>query len=234
MAAHLLLRLEAPIVSFGGEAIDNLGVTDELPGRSLLTGLLANALGWMRHEGARHERLQERLVFGVRLDREAQRQTDFQTAQLGANDRGWTTAGRMEERAGGASTYESPHLRWREQLCDASVLVVLRLEPPDEAPSLDDLEVALERPQRPLFIGRKHCLPARPILAGRMEAATVLDALCEVPRPASAAGRPVRARWSEGEGVVPGHRRIRVGDERRWVQGVHAGSRTVIEGEIAP
>ena len=92
----------------------------------MLTGLLANALGWRRIERERHQRLQERLVFAARIDREPAggvRMTDFQTAQLGANDRGWTTRGAPDERAGGANTYNAPHLRYRDYFPDMRVTV---------------------------------------------------------------------------------------------------------------
>jgi CRISPR system Cascade subunit CasD len=232
MHPHLLVRLEAPIVSFGSEAIDNRGFTDDLPGLSLMTGLIANALGWMRHEGERHERLQSRLVMGVRVDRPGIRQTDFQTAQLRGDDAGWTTHGVVETRSGGVDTYNAPHLRWRDQICDASMLVAFRLDAVTESPTLDEVAEALARPARPLFIGRKHCLPHAPLLVGRLDAEDVPDALGRAPWPDYVLAGTARARWSAGESERAGSRTLRVGDERRWVQGVHAGTRAVIDGVV--
>ena len=57
-------------MAFGGETVDNIGVIRWFPSASMLTGLVANALGWDRTEGARHQRLQDRLVFAARIDRE--------------------------------------------------------------------------------------------------------------------------------------------------------------------
>ena len=82
---HLIVSLEAPLMAFGGETIDNYGVIRWFPSASMLTGLLANALGWRRIEREQHQRLQDRLVFAARIDREPAtgvRLTDFQTAQL--------------------------------------------------------------------------------------------------------------------------------------------------------
>ena len=59
---HLILNLESPLMSFGGETIDNLGVIRWFPAVSMLTGLLANALGWRRVDRERHQDLQDRLV----------------------------------------------------------------------------------------------------------------------------------------------------------------------------
>src|SRR3546814_4484691 len=72
---------------------------------------------------------------------------------------------------------------WSSDVCssdlraDAMVLVALKLEPAEEAPTGDDLADALDRPARPLFIGRKNCAPAAPILAGRVTASDLGDAL---------------------------------------------------------
>ena len=46
----LVLRLEAPLLAFGGVAIDQVGVTRDYPAASMLTGLLASALGYRRTE----------------------------------------------------------------------------------------------------------------------------------------------------------------------------------------
>ena len=166
---HLIMVLEAPLISFGGQAIDNHGVTRRFPSTSMLTGLLANALGWLRVEGERLQRLQTRLVFAACIQREPQgglRLRDFQTAQLGKNDVGWTTRGVPEGRAGGANTYGAPHLRYRDYFADLRVRVALRLQPGNEFPTLGNLAEAIQEPQRPLCSSvaslvshRAHCSP---------------------------------------------------------------------------
>ena len=55
---HLILNLESPLMAFGGETIDNLGVVRPFPAVSMLTGLFANALGWRRVDREAHQRLQ--------------------------------------------------------------------------------------------------------------------------------------------------------------------------------
>jgi CRISPR system Cascade subunit CasD len=228
MTRHLLLRLEAPLMAFGGETIDNYGVIRDFPALSMITGLLANALGWRREESERHDRLQQRLRIGARLDRESRRFTDFQTAQLAKDDRGWTTWGEPEGRQGGANTYDGPHLRYRDYHADQSVLVALRLEPADESPTLDDLATALIQPARPLFLGRKSCLPSRPLLAGWQEASDLLSALLQAPPGGSIDRR--RLQWPDGEGSLPGDRPLDLCDERNWRSGVHGGWRPAREG----
>ena len=236
MAKHLVLTLEAPLMSFGGEAVDNLGVIRPFPAVSMLTGLLANALGWRRVERQRHQDLQDRLVFAARIDRESHgglRITDFQTAQLGANDKGWTTRGAPDERAGGANTYNAPHLRYRDYHADMRVTVALRLDPADGNPTLEDLATALEEPMRPLFIGRKPCLPSAPLFGGYSDGSTALEALLSVPLFDEPAGRTtIRVQWPEGEGAESAEdsergRAQMITDERNWVSGLHGGGRPV-------
>ena len=233
---HLLLNLESPLMAFGGEAIDNYGVIRSFPAASMLTGLFANALGWRRIERERHQRLQYRLVFAARIDREPAsgvRLRDFQTAQLSKDDKGWTTRGQPEGRAGGASTYDAPHLRYRDYFADMRISVAVRLEPEDESPTLGELVGALCEPARPLFIGRKPCLPSAPLFADFIDAETTLDALLNHPVKNEGAERgDVRLLWPSGEGApeVAPNRDYMVTDERNWVSGLHGGGRLVFEG----
>lgn len=218
-------------MAFGGETIDNFGIIRDFPALSMVTGLLANALGWRREETTRHDRLQERLVMGARLERAGNRLQDNQNAKLSKDDKGWTTTGKPEERAGGAGTYESPHRRFRDYHADLSMLVALRLEPADEPPTLDDLAAALDHPARPLFIGRKPCLPSRRLFDGWHEGESVLHVLRSVPFSVDAPDG-ARLQWPDGEGALPGDRVLDLCDERNWTSGVHGGWRPIREGRL--
>lgn len=231
MVRHLLIRLHAPLIAFGGETIDNYGVIRDFPALSMVTGLMANALGWDRGDDTLHNRLQERMVMGARLDANGERLVDFQTAQLQADDKGWTTWGVAETRAGGAGTYASPHLRYRHYHADMNVLVALRLQPAEESPTLDELAAALDKPARPLFVGRKNCLPTGRLVAGWVEADNILCAL-QLAQPALS--HNARAQWPDGEGRLPDQqdRALDVCDERNWTSGVHGGWRPVREGML--
>ena len=237
---HLIMHLEAPLMAFGGETIDNLGVIRSFPAASMITGLFANALGWRRIERERHQALQDRIVFAARIDREPAggvRMTDFQTAQLAANDRGWTTRGQPEGRAGGANTYNAPHLRYRDYYADMRVTVALRLEPGDDEPALDELGAALQEPMRPLFIGRKPCLPSAPLFGGFVEGDTALAALLEV-APAGDGDGSYRMLWPERESVegitaARTYMTYMLTDQRNWdSSGLHGGGRWVFEGRV--
>lgn len=235
---HLILALEAPLMAFGGEIVDNYGVVRWFPAASMLTGLLANALGWRRTDAERHQRLQERLIYAARIDREPAggvRLTDFQTAKLNKSDKGWTTRGQHEDRAGGIKTYDAPHLRYRDYLADMRVTVVLRMEEAEFEPALEDLAEALEQPSRPLFIGRKPCLPSAALFQGFQEGETVLTALLAVPlERRDEQTESIRVLWPVGEGAgsVKPSRTYMLTDQRNWISGLHGGGRSVCESAV--
>ncbi len=238
MARHLLLCLRAPLMSFGGETIDQHGVIRDFPAISMVTGLLANALGWRRGESERHNRLQSRLVFGARRGAGGGRLRDYQTAWLYESDEGWTTWGESEGRAKSPSYSIQKDgrkaltlQRYRDYHTDLTTLIALRLTEADEAPTLDQIAEALDHPARPLFIGRKPCLPSCRIFAGWHDAPNVLQVLQNAALPANAPdGLPMQ--WPEGEGQMQGDRRLDVCDERNWTSGVHGGWRPVREGTL--
>ena len=243
-------------MAFGGETIDNYGVIRWFPSASMLTGLLANALGWRRTEAERHQQLQDRLVFAARIDREPAggvKMTDYQTVQVGDSVDlfvqdggwviGWTTRGTPDKRAGALGAVGSgpfTHQRWRDYFADMRVTVALRLEPDSDAPTLDYVAEALQEPARPLFIGRKPCLPSAPLLAASRdrwfeEGNAALEALLKAPlEKAAETASTTRLLWPEGEGMedIDPTRRYMLTDQRNWVSGLHGGGRSVCEGVI--
>jgi CRISPR system Cascade subunit CasD len=231
MARHLILILEGALSAYGGEMVDARGPVRDWPGASLLTGLFANALGYNRAQRPAHSRLQARLDFAVRIDRPGERMQDYQTAQLAHSDQGWTTRGTPEGREGGASTYKSPHIRWRDYFADSRTIVALALRDAAEVPTLDDLAAALSEPARPLFLGRKPCLPTRPILEKVVEAADPLDAITMMD-PLESESDPVIV-VRDRPGLPAAWERLFVTDERDWVSGVHAGERIFRRGRAS-
>ena len=181
MKEYLLIRLEAPLSSFGGVVVDNYGVEMALPAPSMITGLLANALGYRRQDFERLQHLQERLRMLVRTDRAGQSMQDYQTVEMHRDDKGWTTRGEPESRDGGPKNPTYTHIRYRDFHADRSVLIALWLEPSDESPTLAELQSALRQPQRPLFIGRKPCIPSAYLDDGLIKATTPIEALAHRP-----------------------------------------------------
>ena len=233
MMFHLILTLQAPMMSFGRVQIDQIGPTWKFPSSSMLTGLMGNALGYDRDQHRELQSLQDRLVHASRLDEANERRLiDYQTVSIQRGQAAWTPMGNPETRGGG--TYQN-HQRWREYLQDARVTTALRLEPADESPTCQEIADALIKPERPLFIGRKNCIPATRILAGWQEAETVLEALILWPADSDwARGEDTDASWPLGEGaqgVIP-NRQHAIQDLKNWRQGVHGGERIILEGKI--
>ena len=167
-------------MSFGGPQVDQIGPTGRFPTVSQATGLLANALGY--HHGQFHhlQALQDRLQIASILVQEGHELEDYQTVDLGQphlRSPAWTTHGRTEHRAGGDARFGT-HIRFRRYRADASVLTAISLFLPEAQPTIHDLSAALKAPVRPLFIGRKACLPSARMVVGIIEQADDLqDAL---------------------------------------------------------
>ncbi|WP_121117123.1 type I-E CRISPR-associated protein Cas5/CasD [Croceibacterium ferulae] len=225
---HIVLLLDAPLMSFGSEAVDAHAFVRDFPARSALTGLLANALGWERSDARALDGLQDRLIFGAARLEDGLRMKDFQTAKLSVNDRGWTTHGSPEGRTGSPATYQSPHIRHRYVDAQARVVVVLRLAEAASEPDLDQISSALDRPARPLFIGRKPFIPSTRLLQGNIFAADVANALGHAI--AMFGKAHAYAQWPVAEGGKCDATTVELTDERNWRAGVHAGIRRVNEG----
>jgi len=245
------------MMAFGGDTIDKHGVVRDFPGRSMLTGLIANALGYDRAEADRLDRLQDRIRHAAARRRESARRQDYQTARLFEKDAGWTTAGGTEGRAPSPSfdwdaewmasrnlrAKSLTHQRLRDFDADAAIVVALTLDPADETPDMAQVEHAIDRPERPLFIGRKPFLPSRPLREpARIAADTPLKALVAFLLRDPTTG-PIRVQWDPVAEDAPGAtrpigdhgalhiaRRLRLSDIRRHRAGVHSGTREVAEG----
>lgn len=236
----LLLRFDAPLVSFGASAVDQHGVVQPFPALSMLTGLIGNALGWEHRDHEKLASLQDRLRYAARIDRRGESFLDYQTVDLGTDwmlpeKAGWTTRGRIAER-GGASSRET-HQRYRHYRADSVHTIAVTL-PGSAAPTLDEVAEAVTRPARPLFIGRKCCLPASPMMLGIVEALSPLAALADATRSARADQGLLPAYWwaEDGDpiGGVGESRVVPVTDERDWRNRIHVGRRLMREGHVNP
>ena len=230
---HLIVKLQAPTMNFGTVKVDRHVATNRFPTTSMLTGLLANALGYDRRERDRIQQLQDRLVHASRIDRKCPEiLQEYQTAQMHQGERAWTPTGEPEERGGG-NTYQQQQI-WQEYLQDTSITVAIRLEPSQQEPTLDKIAQALRKPERPLFIGKKHCLPSARILEGFQEGDTTLDALLRWP--IEDEEKSLQVSWSPGEetprAMVTRETRTRISDLKNWETGVHGGDRSVLEGTV--
>src|SRR5579875_596449 len=143
----LVLRWDAPLMSFGGVLVDQHGVTDRFPGQAMLTGLFGNALGWEHADAKRLQSLQARLSFAARWDVPPAPLVDYQTVDLGQEAMrwpGWTTRGAPEHRGKGEAT-TGTHQRFRHYWANGVMTVVVTLLS-DGPPSLPDLREDVVHP----------------------------------------------------------------------------------------
>lgn len=232
MAEFLLIRLDGPLQAWGDVTFDSKRPTLGFPTRSALAGLIASALGWRYRDGARTTQLQDSLRMAVREDRAPVRLNDYQTVYLGRETSGWTRWG-VERRGGAFST--GTHILDKEYLADASFVVALTLGP-DSPVDLDEVERALRQPVRPLFLGRRSCLPALPLFEGRIEAKTPYDALRSAKLHEVHETPPLRCWYEPGDGPeldawIHG---VRVSDRRDFHADRFAGERLLLQGTIHP
>ncbi len=240
----LILRLDAPLMSFGAPIIDEYGKTQSYPALSLIVGLLGNALGYDHGDFDELESLQKRLKYACRQDRAGQQIQDFQTVDIsqshlrayGNESRAWTTRGTLENRSNQNKKGDrGPLLRFRDYRADSIHTVTLTLYPADDKPTLDDLAQALQYPERPLFIGRKTCLPATPLFVCKVQCESLTEALQKAPLSNRADERKKYPAWwpvDEGGNQPKADMEQPVTDRRDWKNQIHVGERWIAKGEI--
>jgi len=178
----LLLRLEGPMQSWGVRSRWSRRDTDPEPTKSAIIGLLGCAAGilrpdWHSKPKADPDRTLEQwdkaLRFGVRVDRPGTIETDYHTAEghfRRANDKMNTASHRSGAKSDGADIDPlHTEITWRDYLHDAAFLVALVSDDPKLLGQLagqsehPDWPGDLQFPKWPLYLGRKSCVPSRPI-----------------------------------------------------------------------
>lgn len=144
----LLLRLEAPLQSWGLRGRWDVRDTGKEPSKSGIVGLLGCALGYKKGDPRLEAELDAKLVLGIREEREGTESLDFQTI----NGDHFVADGGIKK----DYTVVSP----RAYLHDASFLVAIG----GPAELLSRCKAALESPRWPIYLGRKSCVPTRPVL----------------------------------------------------------------------
>lgn len=148
----LVLRLEGVLQSWGEHAKWNYRDSASMPTKSGIMGLLGCALGWER-EDKRFLDLQCQFKMVVRADRQGKSICDFHTVQS-------TNLLNAEGKHRGSKGEYATLVTNRYYLQDACFTVFLI----GERDFLQKLENALQKPQWSLYLGRKSCVPSRPIL----------------------------------------------------------------------
>lgn len=145
----LVLRLEGALQSWGETSKWDYRDSSTLPSKSGIVGLLGCALGLERNSAALVE-LAQNISVAVRADRSGEAFTDYQTVTgeplMAATGKPKTTG----------NTIVSP----RVYLQDACFTVFIETT----QVWIQRLEEALKNPKWCMYLGRKCCVPSRPVL----------------------------------------------------------------------
>jgi CRISPR system Cascade subunit CasD len=182
----LLLRLEGPLQSWGTRSRWDVRDTAPEPTKSGIIGLLGCAMGYPMYD-PRMEKLDVRMRFGVRVENPGRVLVDYQTITdyLRTADgrfkvKGTTLVGPATKLRGEGiepATIESP----RAYLEDAAFLAAFEQADGGVA-LLEECAAALQHPKWPLFLGRKACIPTRPVYETMtVDYDDLPDALCRHP-----------------------------------------------------
>jgi CRISPR system Cascade subunit CasD len=155
----LLLRLAAPLQSWGVASKFDTRDTAREPTKSGVIGLLAAALGRSRTDDLDDL---NKLRFGVRIDQPGTSLRDFHTAH-------WSQ-----------KPNDPPFVTIRYYLTDAVFLAGLE----GKKEFLQTLELALQNPVFPPYLGRRSCPPTGQLVLG-LRTCSLLQALREEPWQAS-------------------------------------------------
>ena len=183
MPDHLILRLKAPFASVGAVSGEVTRRAGDLPTRSMVIGLIGNALGLDRTRASDMRllgRLQDSTAFAVLMLSTPGKWVDPQNARGPAecldnvSDRlergGRIVDDPLQDGIGDAREVDQlkafldkrAQQREKHYLTDLHALVALSA-PHGWIGPLGSLVDALRRPARPLWIGRKACPPSAPI-----------------------------------------------------------------------
>ena len=165
----IILRLEGPFQSWGDHSKWDDRDSGMFPTKSGIVGLIACAMGLRRGDAALVD-LSKNIRIAVRADRAGTYALDYQTVQ----GRPRLATAENGLRAADMSNIVSP--RW--YLEDASFLVAV------EAPErlIGPIEAALKAPKWPIYLGRKSCVPSRPVFERTTEEySSLMDALERYP-----------------------------------------------------
>lgn len=158
----LLMRLAAPMQSWGASSRFTRRETEMMPTKSGVIGMLAAALGIGRDEPLTQF---AGLRFGARVDQPGTVMSDFHTAEDLKNERP------------GSTKKDMLPLSIRYYLQDAVFLVGVESQDREE---LERYRYALARPYYPIFLGRRSCPPDGPIQTWISDK-TLEDALRDAP-----------------------------------------------------
>jgi CRISPR system Cascade subunit CasD len=178
MKHYLLFSLFGPMASWGDIAVGETRPSYSYPTKSAILGLCAAALGIKREEADRLSHLSASVHFAVCVERDGQFMIDYHTTQVPSE----------------ASLKKRPHHTRRQELsvdkletilstrdyyCDALYTIVLWQDEASTSITLVEIKDALKKPNFVLYLGRKSCPLAIPMMPKIIEKNTLEDVLTD-------------------------------------------------------
>ena len=188
----LILRLEGALQSWGEQSKWDFRDSAAFPTKSGVVGLLGCALGLERGDPALAE-LGDAITMAVRADRSGIRVVDFQTV----------TGSPLLTATGKKKSTGNTIISQRAYLQDACFTVFLELGEVWRT----RVAAALRDPKWPLYLGRKSCVPSRPVYeAESADYASLEDAVRRYP-PAERADKKMRFELEQETPALSSHLR---------------------------
>lgn len=185
----LVLRFEGILQSWGERSKWDYRDSAVLPTKSGIVGLLGCALG-LERDDLRLAEMNQNLRVAVRADRQGTEMIDFHTVrslQL------MTAQGTMRNKKGEYGTLVTR----RTYIQDACYTVLVQ----GEESLLKSIEESLQRPKWPIYLGRKSCVPSRPVLERiTREYSSLAEAAEKLPLAAGCKAGDCLVEWEAAEG----------------------------------
>jgi len=156
----IILRLEAVLQSFGTTGRWYIRETDMEPSKSAIIGMIGNAMGLKKFD-QKLEDLDHALEMATRTDFQGDTLCDYHTIGKGS-------------RSADGKFNPFTILTDRYYLQDSSFLVVIKSKDNDKK-LLEEIANALQNPKRPIYIGRKCCIPTKPVFQEITERYTSME-----------------------------------------------------------
>ena len=190
--ALLVLRLEGALQAWGEMSKWDFRDSADLPTKSGIVGLLGCALG-LERGSPELAALGDGIKLAIRADRPGVRTVDFQTV----------TGSPLRNAEGKPKTGGNTIISRHAYLQDACFTVFLETDDLMR----ERLTAALQAPKWPLFLGRKNCVPSRPVLEAVTSAyASLEDAVCRYPA-AERTEWPMLCEWEEASAARSSYQR---------------------------
>ena len=143
---YLVLTLEGLMMSFGESDYWDVRGTNNFPTKSFIVGLISSGLGYLRGETEKIKNISENITVACREDKHPNILRDYHTI--------------LDTMKADGKKNENAVISPRHYLTDGSFTVLIGLK--DER--IKDLIIqALTDPVWPSYLGRKSCVPSKPV-----------------------------------------------------------------------